>query len=163
MNRIATFAAFAGFLILCSSANADWWKDESGQGRGGPAPWRARGGEPPDWARGKGVWDGHLKHGRGGPPPWAGRSGEPPDWTRSKGAWDGHVKRHYGGLPPWAGPPPWAGRDRTYYGGPADRRFYDGAPFYGERFAPVYPLPHGPRYHSHAPYESVPPRSWWQD
>jgi hypothetical protein len=28
----------------------------------GPPPW-AWDGEPPDWARGKGVWDGHFKHG----------------------------------------------------------------------------------------------------
>ena len=42
---------------------ADPWKNESGHGRGGPLPWAGRGGEPPDWARGRGVWDGHYKHG----------------------------------------------------------------------------------------------------
>lgn len=101
-------AAAAGVLLISASAYADPWKDESGHGRGGPPPWAGRGGEPPDWARGKGVWDGHFKHQQGGPPPWAGR-GEPPDWARGRGVWDGHFKHWQGG------PPPWAGRGREGY------------------------------------------------
>ena len=50
-------------LTFGAAAQADPWKDESGKGRGGP-PWARQGGGPPDWARGKGVWDGHFKHGK---------------------------------------------------------------------------------------------------
>ena len=57
------FVAVACIALAPGFAFADWWKDESGHGRGGAPQWSRRGGEPPDWARGRGVWDGHLKHG----------------------------------------------------------------------------------------------------
>jgi hypothetical protein len=73
MSRILCAALFLISALVAAPAQADWWKDESGKGRGGPPGWAGRGGEPPEWARGKGVWDGHFKRGRrGGPPPWAG-------------------------------------------------------------------------------------------
>lgn len=54
-----------GLVVLPGLAFADEWKDESGHGkRGSFRGWGERHGEPPDWARGKGVWDGHFKHGR---------------------------------------------------------------------------------------------------
>lgn len=65
--------------VLPGLAFADDWKDESGKGRGGPPPWAGKGGEPPDWARGKGVWDGHFK--RGGPPVYAPDMLRPPIWS----------------------------------------------------------------------------------
>ncbi|QDV39287.1 hypothetical protein [Tautonia plasticadhaerens] len=89
----------AGLLALCgtvATARADDWKDESGTGRGffpgGPPPWAGHG-EPPDWARGRGVWDGHFKHHGGIPPGQAKKLFRP-----------GHG---YGGYPPY---PP------TYHG-----------------------------------------------
>src|SRR3712207_6708122 len=70
MYRVLLTTVVAGVLALSAPLRADEWKDESGQGRWGPPPWAGKGkgkghdrGEPPDWARGKGVWDGHLKHG----------------------------------------------------------------------------------------------------
>lgn len=57
------FAALACIAMVPGIAFADGWKDESGHGRGGTQQWNRRGGEPPDWARGRGVWDGHFKHG----------------------------------------------------------------------------------------------------
>ena len=90
--------SLAAVVALCARAEADPWKDESGHGRGGPPPWAGRGGEPPDWARGKGVWDGHFKHGhgdrwRGGPPSWAGRGR---DHYRER--YDDYRWPHYGGF-----------------------------------------------------------------
>lgn len=62
-------------LALGTDALADPWKDESGHGRGKGKghykhEWKKRGGETPDWARGKGFWDGHYKHGRSPQPYW---------------------------------------------------------------------------------------------
>lgn len=57
------FAALALIALVPGFAWADDWKDESGHGRRGAQQWNRGGGEPPDWARGRGVWDGHFKHG----------------------------------------------------------------------------------------------------
>lgn len=93
MNK-RIFAALLTVTLLPGLAFADWWKDESGQGRGGPPPWAGRAGEPPDWARGKGVWDGHFKH--GGPPAY--RQGYTPPIRRD----------HQGYHPQYAPPVPYA-------------------------------------------------------
>ena len=76
MKNLTRVFAIGAILVLATSLQADPWKDESGHGRRGPPPWAGKG-EPPDWARGKGVWDGHGKH-RGGHPPghWKHRRNE---------------------------------------------------------------------------------------
>jgi hypothetical protein len=85
------FATLVICLSIGTTALADPWKDESGHGKGrGHYGWRGHG-EPPDWARGKGVWDGHYKHGR-------------PDRRWDHGYRGGHEYwgrgfRSYGGYP----------------------------------------------------------------
>ena len=80
--------ALLAVAILPGTLLADPWKDESGHGRRGPPHWSQRGGEPPDWARGRGAWDGHYKH--GGHPEYRQQWIEPPAYP------------YHGGVPHYA-------------------------------------------------------------